>query len=194
MHATAHSRTFWPLAAALGAALFLSACADGASIPTDPALAPGATAEARGQNRELNRALAELRRATARYHRLDAALADSFVFLHECEERPGEEPVGVVYVHFGRLLDGIIDPAAPDGLIYEPGPAGRMELVGVELAVPFALWAGQDPPDFFGARFQPEQEFGVFGLHVWLWRHNPDGMFAAGNPRVSCEPERSRIR
>ena len=187
MHATPHSRTSWLPTTAVGAALVLAACADRAPIPTDPALTPGAAAEARGEHRDLNRALAELRRATARYHRLETALADSFVFLHECEERPGEGPVGIVYVNFGRLLDGAIDPSAPDGLIYEAGREGRMELVGVELALPFALWAGQDPPDFFGAPFQPEEEFGVFGLHVWLWRHNPDGMFAAGNPRVSCE-------
>ena len=188
MHTIARSRTSWLLTTAAGAALLLAACAGDSSIPTDAALAPAPALEARAAHGEMNRALADLRRATARYHRLDAALADSFVFLHECEDRPGEGPVGVVYVNFGRLLDGVIDPAAPDGLIYEPGRAGRMELVGVELALPFALWPGQRPPDFFGAPFQAEAEFGVFGLHVWLWRHNPDGMFAAGNPRVSCEP------
>jgi len=27
----------------------------------------------------------------------------------------------------------------------------------------------------------------VFGLHVWVWRHNPEGMFATTNPNVSCD-------
>jgi hypothetical protein len=25
-----------------------------------------------------------------------------------------------------------------------------------------------------------------YDLHVWLYKHNPAGMFAAWNPRVSC--------
>jgi hypothetical protein len=27
-----------------------------------------------------------------------------------------------------------------------------------------------------------------YDLHVWLWKHNPEGMFAQFNPRVSCTP------
>ena len=30
---------------------------------------------------------------------------------------------------------------------------------------------------------------GVFGLHVWLWRNNPAGLFAESNPNVSCGAE-----
>ena len=188
MHATVHDRIFRLLGTAAGAALVLTACAEDAPLATDPDLAPLAALEARAPQAGLNRALAELRRATARYHILDAALADGFVFLHGCEERPGEGPVGILYVHFGRLMDGIIDPAAPDALIYEPNGRGRPKLVGVELATPYGFWKGQEPPEFFGMPLQREDEFGVFGLHVWIWRHNPEGMFAEANPRVACEP------
>jgi len=91
-----------------------------------------------------------------------------------------------VYVHFGRLMDGIIDPQTPDALIYEPGRKGRPKLVGVEFALPYGLWTSQTPPQFLGATFQPEDEFGVFALHAWVWRTNPEGLFAETNPRVSC--------
>jgi hypothetical protein len=135
---------------------------------------------------EANKAIATLRRVTARYHDLDVAFADGFVLLHPCEERPGEGPVGAVYVHLGRLMDGVIDPETPDALIYEPSKNGREKLVGVEFAMPYALWTSQSPPQFLGATFQPEDEFGVFALHAWVWRNNPEGMFAETNPNVSC--------
>lgn len=135
---------------------------------------------------EENTALATLRRVTARYHDIDTAFADGFVLLHECENRPDEGPVGAVYVHVDRLMDGIIDPETPDALIYEPGRDGKMNLVGAEFAVPYPLWTSQTPPQFMGATFQPEDEFGVFALHAWIWRENPEGMYAETNPRVSC--------
>jgi hypothetical protein len=166
----------------VAAAALFTGCAGEAS------LAPGSPPEippqfATTQAAAADKAIATLRRVTARYHDLNAALDDDFQFLHECENRPGEGPVGIVYVHFGRLFDGIIDPETPDALIYEPVANGRPNLVGVEFAVPNT---GQAPPSFLGATFQPEDEFGVFGLHVWIWRHNPDGLFAEANPRVSC--------
>ena len=130
--------------------------------------------------------IAALRRSTARYHEFAAALDDGFVLLHECENRPGEGPVGTVYVHLGRLKDGIIDPEQPDALIYEPRCYKRPKLVGVEFAIPYALWTEPQPPQFLGAPFQHEDEFGVFALYAWVWRRNPNGLFTETNPRVSC--------
>ena len=130
--------------------------------------------------------LAILERATARYQNIDAAIADGFLLLHDCETRPGEGPVGAVYYHPTRLIDGVIDPTSPDALIYEPRTRGKAKLVGVEFAVPYPLWTAPTPPTFLGNTFQPEDEFGVYALHVWIWRRNPDGMFAESNPRVSC--------
>ena len=136
-----------------------------------------------------NDTLAVLRRATARYHRLDAAIADGFVFLHGCEVRDEGKPVGTVYIQPQRVFDGTIDPALPDGLIYESRPNESPRLVAVELTVPFTQWTSPQPPTFLGASFQREDEFGVFGLHVWLWRNNPDGLFAETNPNVFCTQE-----
>jgi hypothetical protein len=173
---------------AAGTAILLTACADDA--PLDPAANVGMDPQfANAAATEMNRALATIRRATAKYHDLDVALADGFVLLHPCEERPDEGPVGTVYVHMDRLLDGVIDPASPDALIYEPSRNGRARLVGAEFAFPYALWNEPEPPEFLGHRFQPEDEFGVYALHVWTWRHNPEGMFAESNPNVSCDAD-----
>jgi hypothetical protein len=83
-------------------------------------------------------------------------------------------------------MDGVIDIEEPEGLLYEPSRNGRLKLVAVDLAVPYALWTDPAPPEFLGNVFQPEDEFGAWALHVWIWRHNPNGMFAPANPNVTC--------
>jgi len=166
----------------VGIAALFAACAD--QTPLSPNRQAGNAAQlSAGPGTETGSIFATLRRVTARYHDLDVAKNEGFVLLHECESRPGEGPVGVVYVNFARLLDGDINPELPDALIYEPGPNG-LKLAGVEFAV---LNTGQPAPQFLGATFQREDEFGVYALHAWVWRNNPDGMFAQTNPKVSCE-------
>jgi hypothetical protein len=162
------------------AALFaLAACSDVGT--TAPAQAP-AYALTAGENATL----AELRSVTARYHNLNAALEDGFIPVGECEEDDGAGG-GIPYAHIGNLFDGVIDASRPDALLYEPGRDGRLRLVGVELAMPYDLWTSSDAPQFLGNTFRREDEMGVYGLHIWVWRHNPDGVFAWGNPNVSCE-------
>jgi hypothetical protein len=171
------------------AALF-AACADQPTVAPRLAAANAAQPDRSNESdnkrdRETERAIETLRRATARYHNIEAAKADHFVLLHDCETRLDNEPVGTVYVNMSRLTDGVISAELPDGLIYEPGPEG-LTLVGVELAIPFQLWTKSEPPTFLGATLQREDEFGVFALHAWVWRSNPNGLFAETNPRVTC--------
>jgi hypothetical protein len=169
----------------VAAAALFAACADQAALapesvgPTEVRLAtlPGTGTDG---------VIATLQRVTARYHRLSAAKDDEFVLLHPCEARGDEGPVGTVYVNIARLMDGVIDPESPDALIYEPTRNGDLRLVGVEFAIPKALWTGAEPPKFLGTTFQSEDEFGVYALHAWVWRNNPEGLFAETNPRVSC--------
>jgi hypothetical protein len=170
------------------AALLLSSCSEHEPIgPRDERVQAPQFATLPGT--ATNGTIATLQRVTARYHDLDAALADGYVFLHPCEERPGAGPVGILYVRFDYLLDGAIDVEKPDALLYEPGKHGRAKLIGVELAVPYGLWTAAQPPQFLGATFQREDEFGVWALHVWVWRHNPEGLFAESHPGVSCDAE-----
>ena len=174
-------------ALAAAVVLAIAACADPAPVAPDaePSLGRlGAVAAAGAATH--NQTLAVLRRATARYHRVEAAEADGFFRLTECEERPGVGGIGVVYVHLGRFLDGVLDPSLPDALLYEPKSDG-FRLVGVEMVVPDV---GQtEPPRFLGVELGEEEEFAAWGIHVWVWSHNPLGMFAVGNPRVSCGDE-----
>ncbi len=195
---TTKSRRFTHPIALAATTVMLAACADGTPLaphqqpatsaraperqPTGPASLAALTAEQ-------HQALATLRRVTARYHDVNAAIADGFAFLHPCEVRPGEGAVASLYVHGKRLSDGIIDPELPDALLYAPAHNGRVKLVGVELAVFYVNWVGAEPPRFLGATFQREDEFAAFGLHVWVWEHNPNGMFAEANPRISCGAE-----
>lgn len=167
-------------------ASMVAACAGDTPVaPAEPAVL---NAGSQDMQKEIavREAVKALRRATDRYHRLERALEDGFVFLHECEVRPGEGPVGTVYVNLERLMDGVVDPNLPDALVYEPRPNGRLRLVAAEFAVPYALWNEENPPEFLGHEFQREDEFGVFGLHIWVWQKNPKGMFEEANPRISC--------
>jgi hypothetical protein len=175
-----------PIVMAVCAVLFTGCAEQG---PVAPARGPEARAQrATLPGADTDGAIATLQRVTARYHDLDVAKSEGFVLLHECESRPGEGPVGIVYVNPERLMDGRIDPELPDALIYEPTRIGGPRLVGAEFAIPFAL-AGNVPPTFLGATFQNEEEFGVFALHAWIWRNNPTGLFAETNPKVSCDAE-----
>jgi hypothetical protein len=170
------------LATVAAAALFAACAAD---TPVAPNHAPAQRATlATLPGTDTDGVIATLQRVTARYHDINAAFADDFVLLHPCEARGDEGPVGTVYVNIARLMDNVVDPNSPDALIYEPTRNGDLQLVGVEFAVPKALRA--EPPQFLGATFQTEDEFGVYALHAWVWRNNPEGLFAETNPRVSC--------
>jgi hypothetical protein len=167
------------------ATILLAACT--ADAPLAPSHTPGSRAAVTTlPGTDTDGVIATLQRVTARYHTLNAALDDDFVLLHPCEARGDEGPVGTVYINIARLMDGVIDPERPDALIYEPTNTGGLRLVGVEFAIPKALWTGNQLPTFLGATFQTEDEFGVFALHAWVWRTNPNGLFAETNPRVSC--------
>jgi hypothetical protein len=96
---------------------------------------------------------------------------------------------GAMGVHFGNtaLIDGTADALHPEALIYEPGTDGQMSLVGVEFLVPFtAVPKTGTPPTLFGQKFQVNEVFQVWALHVWTHRLNPSGTFANWNPRVHC--------
>ena len=90
----------------------------------------------------------------------------------------------------------------PAILIYEPRADGSLTLVAVENLVFKKAWeaAGNSkPPTFHGVpydhmfddpatatideahNFEPH-----YDRHVWIYRHNPNGVFAQFNPNVSC--------
>jgi hypothetical protein len=93
------------------------------------------------------------------------------------------------------------DFMSPSILIYEPQADGSLQLVAVENLAFAAAWkaAGNTkPPTFHGVsynymaddpatladdahQFEPH-----YDRHVWIYRENPNGVFAPFNPKVSC--------
>lgn len=173
----------------------LFACsADSPTLPSSQLQAPEAAA-AGGAATEMNRQLAAVRSATARFHDVDVALAEGYVSTHECASVPGVGAMGVHYVNPPLMGDASFDPLRPEVLVYEPRKDGGMRLVAVEYLIFRAPWeaAGNTTdPHLLDVPFV--RSFGPaahglpdhYELHVWVWRHNPAGMFAQWNPKVSC--------
>jgi hypothetical protein len=128
--------------------------------------------------------------------------------------RPAElGAMGVHYVQMERLgITGPPNPRVtgtsthtdflrPSVLIYEPQADGSLALVAIENLAFESSWkmAGHDrPPSFRGVPYDymaddaatPVDEAHMFAphfdRHVWLYRENPNGLFAPFNPNVSC--------
>jgi hypothetical protein len=125
--------------------------------------------------------------------------------------------LGVMGVHYFRPdLLGITGPPSPrvNGtgthtdftkpavLIYEPQADETMQLVAVENLVFIKSWeaaGNKAPPSFQGKvydtmiddpatavdeahNFEPH-----YDRHVWIYRDNPNGVFAQYNPKVTCK-------
>jgi hypothetical protein len=145
-----------------------------------------AGAQAGGYGPEVQRWLAGLRAATARFHDFDAARGAGYDEpLTPCMEQPGVGGMGFHYAD-PNLINDTVEEYAPEALLYEPQRNGRMRLVGVEYIVPFTEWPHATPPVLHGLQFHANLTFQVWALHVWVWEHNPAGIFQDWNPRVSC--------
>jgi hypothetical protein len=170
-------------------ALTLAACqADEAAAPDAAHQHPVAAKVEEVRSADLDR----LRRALAPYHKLRDAKAAGWRFIIPnldgslCFTKPNAA-MGFHYADTGLIEDGLVDLERPEALLFEPQAGGGMRLVGVEYIVPVALWTGPTPPRLFGREFPEVPAFGVYGLHVWIERENPRGLFAPFNPSVSCK-------
>lgn len=192
----------------LGCLLLLSACGGKRVDSHGPAPGEPTLAEVRKATerfRDVNVALAE------------GFIRDPGNICETAEMMGMPASLGAMGVHYFRPdLLGITAPPSPrvDGngthtdfhqpaiLIYEPQADGSMELVAVENLVFRAAWeaAGNNaPPSFHNVPYDdmiddpatPADEAHNFephyDRHVWIYRENPNGVFAPLNPRVSCE-------
>lgn len=138
---------------------------------------------------EEEKGLETLRQATEPYKDVTVAIDDGFEQFLPCTENPeGPGAIGVVYANLDRL-DMTIDLNKPEVLFYEPQPNGDLQLVGGEPVVPIELWdeSNSNPPSMFDREFHRNEEHGLYGLHMWVWRESPEGTFAFWHPNVSCE-------
>ena len=151
----------------------------------------------------IERQFAALRAATAPYHRLSTALADGYSAFTIPTSVGGKSTVGLglpgdpscfdsasggMGVHYVKGIDGTVDASHPEALVYAIGEHGRLQLVAVEYIVPDSLVDPNNMPMLFGQMFHHHPYLPVYILHVWAWKHNPNGMFADWNPRVGACP------
>jgi hypothetical protein len=134
-----------------------------------------------------------VRQATAQFIDVNSATAAGYGPFLGCISGPDHGAMGLHYVN-GALLNGQIDVAHPQALIYEP-VNGKLQLVGVEYIVDQATWLANNPapPVLEGQTFllvNSPNRYNInafFELHVWAWRDNPQGAFVDWNNSVSCE-------
>ena len=142
-----------------------------------------------------------VRKALEKYKDPYVAVRDLYLSTVACVHYDGstEEghlnyPKGAMGIHFVNLtIKGPLDPLKPNVLIYEP-KGGKLNLVAAEWLVPLAV--AKERPEIFGQKFlgpmeghEPliPREFHHYDQHVWLFKDNPEGMFSATNPNVSCD-------
>ena len=144
--------------------------------------------------------IAIVREVTARFHDVDAAKAAGYELgyvngagnriITGCIAHPTAGVMGYHYFNKQLIDDLVVDEQQPEGLVYTSGPEGQLKLVAVEYVVP---GAGSNPP---GVSVAPTvfgrpmhilvPAVGFYIQHVWVWSHNPAGMFVDWNPELSC--------
>ena len=114
------------------------------------------------------------RRSICRYRRIEAALAAGY---HDsglpCVPGQGYHFINDSFV-------GKTDIRHPSVLMYTKDG----DLNGPEWIAPVSDFP--EPPSIFGQTLHAEDELGLWILHVWVWKLNPNGVFDDINPNVTC--------
>ena len=132
-----------------------------------------------------------VRNATAKYQDVANAIADKYSPVLGCVSGSDHGAMGVHYVK-ASLLNGPIDVAQPQALVYEPSSNGQMKLVAVEYIILASALPPNAAPELEGRLMlfiDSPNRYGLpplFELHVWAWRDNPQGPFVDWNDHVSC--------
>ena len=158
------------------------------------ALALGAQAAAQ-QHGSATGLLKAVRDATYRFQDVHVAEAEGYSLMFGCVSGPDSGAMGLHYVNLPLVLDGVLDPAKPEIIIYEPLPNGKLKMTGADFLVFAADWHKNNAatPDLMGQLlhlFESPNRFGLpnfYTLHVWAWKENPTGTFTNWNPSVSCD-------
>jgi len=136
----------------------------------------------------VNQDLASLRRVTAPFQDFNVASHAGWKTpITACMTDPGG--AGGMGFHYGNtdLIDGTASVERPQLLLYEPEQNGRLRLVAVEYIIPYTfIPRSATPPRLFNQDFQQVDAFQLWGLHAWVWKDNPSGIFAQWNPTVNC--------
>jgi len=136
-----------------------------------------------------------VREATERFRDVKAAEAEGYALAFGCVSGADYGAMGLHYVNFPLVLDGVLDPTRPEILLYEPLPNGGLRLTGADYLVLASDWGSKNPapPELMGQLlhlFESPNRFGLptfYTLHVWAWKENPTGTFANWHAKVSCD-------
>jgi hypothetical protein len=137
---------------------------------------------------------AVVRAATARFRNVTEAEAAGYGLFHGCVSGPQSGAMGIHYVNGDLVGDGELNATQPEALMYEMRN-GQLRLVGVEYVVIAEAWdaAHETPPTLNGQVFHyvgAPNRYRIpafYELHVWAWKHNPNGAFADWNSWVTCD-------
>jgi hypothetical protein len=136
-----------------------------------------------------------VRDATERFRDVAVARREGYELAFGCVSGPDYGAMGMHFVNFPLVLDGVLDAARPEIVIYEPLPNGRLRMIGADYLVLADAWhaANDSPPELGGQLlhfFEAPNRFGLppfYTLHVWAWKENPTGAFVNWHANVSCE-------
>jgi hypothetical protein len=166
------------------------------ALPSSRALArtgdDQAGAKHHGQSAGLIKAV---RDATERFKDVKVAEAEGYSLMFGCVSGPDYGAMGLHYVNLPLVLDGVLDPAKPEIIIYEPLPNGGLKMTGADFLVFAADWHASNAatPELGGQLlhlFESPNRFGLpnfYTLHVWAWKENPTGTFSNWHSNVSCD-------
>ena len=159
--------------------------------------APQHHAGASDQKNDAGALIKLVRDSTERFHSVSVAEAEGYRLLFGCVSGSDWGAMGMHFVNMSLVGDGVLDPAKPEIVIYEPLPNGRLRLIGADYLVLADAWHAANPasgpPELMGQLlhlFESPNRFGLpsfYTLHVWAWKENPNGAFVNWHPKVSCE-------
>jgi hypothetical protein len=135
-----------------------------------------------------------VRQSTEQFKDVSAATAAGYALQFGCVSGEDSGAMGLHYINADLVNSGVLDPARPQIIIYEPTPDGGRRLIGADFLVIADTWNASHsaPPQLMGQLFHlfpSPNRFGLpafYTLHVWAWKENPTGAFVNWHSNVSC--------
>jgi hypothetical protein len=146
------------------------------------------------QQGDQNKLVDIVRNATKQYQDVNNATAAGYSPVLGCVSGSDHGAMGIHYVN-ASLLNGPIDAAKPQALIYEPSSNGELKLIAAEFIILASALPPNAAPQVEGHLMlfiDAPNRYGLpplFELHVWAWRDNPQGAFVDWNNHVTCAHE-----
>jgi hypothetical protein len=137
-----------------------------------------------------------VRDATERFKNVAAAEGEDYFLQFGCVSGSDAGAMGMHFVNFPLVMDGVLDVTRPEIVIYEPTSNGRLRLIGADYLVLADAWDEKHPgtpPQLMGQLFhlfESPNRFGLpafYTLHVWAWKESPTGTFVNWHANVSCD-------